>query len=113
MLGAELLQHIGICGEAGFVLLHANGGQAQALKQHLPQLLGGIEIEGSACQLIDALNESLQLGREFRSQLLQVLRIGADALLLHNRQHTGEGMLQLIIKLVHLQPLQLSLKSAG
>ena len=82
-------------GFPGLILLGLGGAprmgvEFQLVEQYLAQLLGGVEVEFLACQLVDALVN----GREF---VLQIVRqhldhrhVHADALVLHAREHRDQ-----------------------
>ena len=104
VLPLELFQHLGAGGVARLGLFHR--GQAQLVKEDVPQLLGGVDVEGLPRQLIDlglvsgdALGEHLPKGG-------QGLPVYQEALPLHLGQDRAQGELHLVIELVHPQLLQ-------
>ena len=88
MLRRQLLQHLRAGGVARAGLLRR--GQAHALKQHLAQLLGGIEVDPLPRQLRDLVNQAGDGRVEGHAQLAQRIRVHQEALLLHVPQHEGQ-----------------------
>ena len=103
----QLFQGLGVGGPAGAGLFARP--QAQLLKQHRSQLLGGANVEGVARKGVDLRlqlpHPLLQRGAEFQQPLL----VGADAPGLHPGQHRQQGKLHVPHQRQHPQPLQLLL----
>ena len=93
MIGDQLLQHLGIGGIAALGFLF--GGQLQLAKQNISQLLGGIDIEFAAGQLIDLLLQLDGQSIQVDAELPQALAVDAKAGELHRGQHLTEGLLHL------------------
>ena len=81
MIGDQLLQHLGIGGIAALGFLF--GGQLQLAKQNIAQLLGGIDIEFAAGQLIDLLLQLDGQSIQVDAKLPQALAVDAKAGELH------------------------------
>ena len=101
----QLFQHIRIGGVAGFGLLHR--GQRQLFKQHLAQLLGGIDVEATAGIAENQRLTVINAGRQHFPELLQLHLVNGNAPLLHFVQHVAQGQLNLLIQLRHAAAFQL------
>ena len=91
VLKAELFQHVGIGGPAGLGLLPV--GEAQALKQHLSQLLRGVDVEGPPGHLVNGGLLPGDPGGQALAEVPQGPGVHAAARPLHLRQHPAEGQL--------------------
>ena len=105
MLPAELFQHVGVGGPAGFGFLAV--GQLEILKEHLAQLLGGVDVEGSPGGVIDPLLQLADGAGEALAEVRQRLGVHQKAPLLHPGQYRAERQLYGMIQLLHAQFLQL------
>ena len=83
-------------------------GQAQALEEDLPQLLGGVEVELLPRHGPDLLLEHIDAGLQGLAEAGQGVLVHQDAGLLHLRQHGAEGELHLLI-----HPGQAQLRELG
>ena len=105
MLPAELFQHVGVGGPAGFGFLAV--GQLEILEEHLAQLLGGVDVEGSPGGVIDPLLQPADGAGEALAEVRQRLGVHQKAPLLHPGQYRAERQLYGMIQLLHTQLLQL------
>ena len=108
MIGDQLLQHLGIGGIAALGFLF--GGQLQLAKKNISQLLGGIDIEFAAGQLIDLLLQLDGQSIQVDAKLPQALAVDAKAGELHRGQHLAEGLLHLPQQLLLAVRFQLPLQ---
>ena len=76
--------------------------ELQAFKEHLAELLGGIDVERPARLFIDVLLERLELHFHLAAEGRESVRVHAHARVLHAREHGAEGQLNLIIEFVQL-----------
>ena len=76
--------------------------QLQAFKEHLPELLGGVDVERPARFLVNALLECFELCLHLAAERRESVGVHAHAGVLHAREHGAEGKLHLIIKFVQL-----------
>ena len=104
VLPAELFQHFGVGGVAGLGLFSRR--QAQALKEHLSQLLGGIDVEGAAGHLVDGRLQVPDPSVHGLAEPAQLSGVHPEAGPLHLRQHPAKGQLRGLIELPHLLLLQ-------
>ena len=105
VLPAELFQHVGVGGPAGFGFLAV--GQLEILKEHLAQLLGGVDVEGSPGGVIDPLLQPADGAGKALTEVRQCLGVHQKAPLLHPGQHRAERQFHGVIQLLHAQLLQL------
>lgn len=80
--------------------------ELQAFKEHLAELLGGIDVERPARLFIDVLLERLELHFHLAAEGRESVRVHAHARVLHAREYGAEGQLNLIIELVQLALLK-------
>ncbi len=92
MLVGQLLQHRGVCAPAGGRLLQRL--EPQLLEQDHRQLLGALDVEGLAGQLVDARLQARQLGVEAALEPAQEGQVQADAVALHAQQDRRHRHLQ-------------------
>ena len=82
-------------------------GQAQLAEEDLPQLLGGVDVEGSPGGVIDPLLQPADGAGKALAEVRQCLGVHQKAPLLHPGQHRAERQLYGMIQLLHAQLLQL------
>ena len=80
--------------------------ELQAFKEHLAELLGGIDVERPARLFIDVLLERLELYFHLAAEGRESVRVHTHARVLHAREYGAEGQLNLIIELVQLALLK-------
>ena len=103
VLTAQLVQYLRVGGPAGFCALAV--GHAQALKEDLPQLLGGIDVELPGIGVDFLLQRPDGVGQRF-AELRQGPGVHPEARRLHLRQHPAQGQLDAAIQLLHAGLLQ-------
>ena len=80
--------------------------ELQAFKEHLAELLGGVDVERAARFLIDVLLQRFELRLHFAAEGCEGICVHAHAGVLHAREHGAEGKFHIIIKLVQLALLK-------
>ena len=85
-LGRQLLQHIGAGGIGAGLALFARA-EAELVEQHLAQLLGRADIEGTARELVDLALELGQALAEIIGEAAKLVGIGLDPRHLHGGHH--------------------------
>ena len=108
VLSLQLFQHVRVGAPTGLGLFP--GGQHQLVKEHLPQLLGGVDVEFMARLVPDALLQRGDPGVQALPEIIQGLPVYKEAGFLHLRQHLAEGQLNGGIQLLHAQLFQLFLQ---
>ena len=96
----ERFQHLGVGGVAALGLFAV--GEAEAVKEHLRQLLGGIKVEGDAGQLHDLLFEGGNPAVQHFPEVFNPLPVDLEAQNLHRGEHLAEGQLDLPVEEIHL-----------
>ena len=104
ILPPQFFEHVRIRRPAGLRLLAVR--ELQAFKEHLAELLGGIDVERPARLFIDVLLERLELHFHLAAEGRESVRVHAHARVLHAREYGAEGQLNLIIELVQLALLK-------
>ena len=99
MIPLQLLQNLRIGGVAGLGLFHR--GQSQLFKEQLPQLLGGVDIEGFPGIGIDQRLAVLYPLRKHLPELHQLFPVDGHAPLFHPVQNPAQRQLDFVIKLLH------------
>ena len=97
VLSPQLLKHLRIGRPSRLCLFHRR--QTQALKEDLPQLLGGIDVEGILSG--QGIDPGLDLPDPFRqhlSELHQGAPVHQNPFPLHLRQHRAEGQFNLLVQ---------------
>ena len=96
VLAAQLLERRRVGGEPCLRLLL--GLEAELVEQDGAELLGRVDDEPVAGELLDLLLEPVGLDRELARQLAQVLDVDAHAHLLHPRQHAHQRALDVVVE---------------
>ncbi len=104
VLPAHAFQHSGGSGQlARAGLARAVGRfQAQALKKHIRELLGGIEIERFAYPRVNRILNALDLFVQLQRKICKQIQVQQDAFLFHIRQHRDKLHLQVAVQLLRL-----------
>ena len=104
ILPPQFFEHVRVRRPAGLRLFAVR--ELQAFKEHLAELLGGIDVERPARLFIDVLLERLELHFHLAAEGRESVRVHAHARVLHAREYGAEGQLNLIIELVQLALLK-------
>ena len=80
--------------------------ELQSLKEHLTELLGGIDVERPAGLFIDVLLKHFELHLHLAAEGRESVRVHAHARVFHAREYGAEGQLHFIIELVQLALLK-------
>ena len=99
VLAAELFQHVCVRGVAAFRLLARR--QAELVKEDLPELLGGVDVEFLPGVVKNRLLRSLDPALEHIAEGDERHLVRLDARGLHFGEHTAERQLDLVIELLH------------
>ena len=99
VLATELFQHVRVRGVAAFRLLARR--QAELVKEDLPELLGGVDVEFLPGIAEDRLLRSLDPALEHIAEGDERHLIRLDARSLHFSEHAAERQLDLVIELLH------------
>ena len=99
VLATELFQHVRVRGVAAFRLLARR--QAELVKEDLPELLGGVDVEFLPGIAEDRLLRSLDPALEHIAEGDERHLVRLDARSLHFSEHAAERQLDLVIELLH------------
>ena len=105
MVFAQPVEGVGVGGKAAFGLFA--GGQSEPVKEHLPELLGGVDVEFSAREEVDPSGQLREVGVQLAAVIGQPLLVEREAEGLHRGEHPRERNFDLSEQPLHPLLLQL------
>ena len=96
MVGTQLFQHLGV-GRA----LGGGTRQSERVKEHLSELLGGVDIEDDTRRVVDVFHVLLAHFAEHIAVCRKTVDIHAEAADLHAEQNGGKRKLDVVVQTLH------------
>ena len=102
---AQLIEHVRVCAPAGLGFFAVR--ELHVLEEDLPELLGGVDVEGRARGGVDLLLKLRDRGLQRLAELGERRTVDEKAALLHPGEHRAQRQLDVVVERLELQLAQL------